>query len=73
MKSNEKAFDAVHLMREIRDKLSQQITHMSFEEQKRYMKERLATVKVNPTQPSKRLFEKSPWLPAKVPTRNGHC
>jgi hypothetical protein len=53
MKSNEKAFDAVHLMREIRDKLSQQITHMSFEEQKRYMKERLATVKVNPTQPSK--------------------
>src|SRR5882672_11669652 len=22
---------------------------------------------------SERLFEKSPWLPAKVPTRNGHC
>ena len=52
MKSNEKAFDAVQLMREIRDRLSQQIIHMSFEEQKQYMKERLATVKIKSTQPS---------------------
>jgi len=50
MKNSEKPFDAVQLMRKIRDKLSEQITHMSFEEQKRYMKERLATASVKPAQ-----------------------
>jgi hypothetical protein len=51
MKKSEKPFDAVQLMRKIRDQLSEQITHMSFEEQKRYMKERLAAASEKPTQP----------------------
>jgi hypothetical protein len=51
MKNNKKPFDAVQLMRGIRDKLSEQIARMSFEEQKRHMKERLATARVKPTQP----------------------
>lgn len=40
MKS-EKKFDAVEMMRKIRDKLSGEIKNMSIEEQKRYIKERL--------------------------------
>lgn len=36
-----KKFDAVKMMREIRDGLSKEIVHMSFEQQKRYMKKRL--------------------------------
>ena len=50
MKKSEKPFDAVQLMRGIRDKLSEQIAHMSFEEQKRYMQERLTTARGKPTQ-----------------------
>ena len=38
MKS-EKRFDAVKMMREIRDKLSKEFMNMSYEEQKRYIKE----------------------------------
>ena len=38
MKS-EKRFDAVKMMREIRDKLSEKFMNMSYEEQKRYIKE----------------------------------
>jgi hypothetical protein len=45
MKKSEKPFDAVQLMRRLRDTLSEQIKDMSFEEQKRYMKERLAAAK----------------------------
>ena len=45
MKKSEKSFDAVQLMRQIRDKLSEQFKDMSFEEQKRYLRERLAAVK----------------------------
>ena len=41
MKNSEKKFDAVGTMREIRDRLSSEITGMSFEEQKRYIKERV--------------------------------
>ena len=41
MKS-EKKFDAVKTMREIRDRLSSEIKSMSFEEQKRYLKERIS-------------------------------
>ena len=41
MKKNEKPFDAVKMMREVRDKLSMQFQEMSFEEQKEYMRERL--------------------------------
>ena len=42
MKQSEKPFDAVQMMRQIRDKLSEQIKDMNFEVQKRYMRERLA-------------------------------
>ena len=41
MKKNEKPFDAVKMMREVRDKPSMQLQEMSFEEQKEYMRERL--------------------------------
>ena len=51
MKKTEKPFDAVQLMRGIRDKLSEQLKDMSFEEQKRYMRERLPA-KLSPPQQS---------------------
>ena len=41
MKKSEKPFDAVEMMREIRDKLSLQFQEMSFEEQQQYLRERL--------------------------------
>ena len=49
MKKTEKSFDAVQMMRGIRNKLSEQLKDMSFEEQKRYMREQLS-VAVVPTQ-----------------------
>jgi hypothetical protein len=52
MKKSEKSFDAVQLMRQIRDKLSEQFKDMSFEEQKRYLRKRLAAVKPTQTQQS---------------------
>ena len=42
MKKSEKSFDAVQMMRQLRDRLSAQCKDMTFEEQKRYMKERLS-------------------------------
>jgi len=42
MKKNEKSFDAVQMMRQIRDRLSAQCQEMTFEEQKRYIRERLS-------------------------------
>jgi hypothetical protein len=51
---NEKKFDAVKMMREIRDKLSKEFVNMSYDEQKRYIKEKL-----NPTLMSKQPKEKS--------------
>ena len=41
MKKSEKQFDAVKMMREIRDRLSNQFRDMSFEEQKQYIRERI--------------------------------
>ena len=41
MKKSKKPFDAVKIMREIRDKLSMQFQEMSFEEQQQYMREHL--------------------------------
>ncbi len=38
---SEKKFDAVKMMREIRDKLSKEFENMNYEEQKRYIKERI--------------------------------
>lgn len=37
---SEKEFDAVKMMREIRDKLSKEFENMSYEEQKRYITEK---------------------------------
>ena len=50
MKKREKPFDAVRMMREIRDRLSEQCKEMTFEEQKQYMNERLSgkTAKTQP-------------------------
>ena len=36
-----KKFDAVKMMRDIRDELSRKIMYMTFEEQKKFMRERL--------------------------------
>jgi hypothetical protein len=47
MKKSEKPFNAVEMMREIRDQLSVQFQEMSFEEQQHYMRERLR-VKAKP-------------------------
>jgi hypothetical protein len=47
MKKSKKPFDAVQMMREIRDTLSMQFQEMSFEEQKQYIRERLR-VKAKP-------------------------
>jgi hypothetical protein len=38
----EKSFDAVKMMREIRDKISAETQNMSFEELKAYIKQKLA-------------------------------
>ncbi|MBK9216438.1 MAG: hypothetical protein IPM59_12755 [Chloracidobacterium sp.] len=40
-KKPEKDFDAVKMMREIRDKLSREIMNMTYEEEKAYLKRRL--------------------------------
>lgn len=37
----EKSFDAVKMMREIRDKLSKEFKNMSYEEQGKYIKKRV--------------------------------
>jgi hypothetical protein len=37
----EKEFDAVKIMREIRDKLSRQFANMSYEEQKEYIRKNI--------------------------------
>lgn len=37
----EKEFDAVKMMREIRDKISQETANMSFQELKKYIQEKL--------------------------------
>jgi len=38
---SDKKFDAVKMMREIRDKLSKEFMNLSYEEQKKYIKERI--------------------------------
>ena len=50
MKKREKPFDAVRMMRKIRDRLSEQCKEMTFEEQKQYISERLRgkTTKMQP-------------------------
>ncbi|MFQ5891987.1 MAG: hypothetical protein ACE5HW_04255 [Candidatus Methanofastidiosia archaeon] len=50
MKS-EKKFDAVKMMREIRDKLSREFMNMNYKEQKRYIKGKVKS-KIKATQKS---------------------
>ena len=38
---DKREFDAVKMMREIRDKLSEKFLKMSYDEQKKYIKERM--------------------------------
>ena len=45
---NEKEFDAVKMMREIRDRLSKEFEKMSYEEQKRYIREKIKNRAANP-------------------------
>ena len=42
MKKSKKAFDAVHTMRQLRDRLNEQCKDMTFEEQKRFIRARLS-------------------------------
>lgn len=44
----EKQFDAVKMMREIRDKISAETQNMTFEELKAYIKQQLAGSKTKP-------------------------
>jgi len=41
METNKKQFDSVRMMRKIRDKLNQEFKDMSFEEEKKYIRERV--------------------------------
>ena len=43
----EKTFDAVKMMRDIRDKISAETQNMSFEQLKAYIKAKLAESKIN--------------------------
>ncbi len=45
---NEKPFDAVKMMREIRDKISSETQNMSFQELKKYMQSKIAESKLKP-------------------------
>lgn len=46
--SKKKSFDAVKMMREIRDKISSETQNMTFEELKEYIKRNLAESKIKP-------------------------
>ncbi len=53
MEKKAKTIDAVALMRQIRDQMSREIEGMSFEEEKRYLKDRLRMKK-----PARRVEER---------------
>jgi len=48
MKKSEKPFDAVKMMREIRDKLSMEFRNMSFEVEQQYIRARLQGKQTKP-------------------------
>lgn len=50
---NKKKFDAVKMMREIRDKLSKEFMNMSYDDQKRYIEEKLNPIP-RPKQPKEK-------------------
>ena len=47
-KEKEKSFDAVKMMRDIRDQISIETQNMSFEELKKYISTQLTTHKIKP-------------------------
>ncbi len=47
-KKTEKKFDAVKMMREIRDKVSSETQNMSFEELEKYLKNQITESKLKP-------------------------
>lgn len=52
---NEKAFDAVRLMRELRDRMSRELDGLTFEEQRRWIQEQIAQPNMPPVpSPDKR-------------------
>jgi hypothetical protein len=63
MKKSEKSFDAVQMMRQIRDKLSAQCQEMTFEEQKQYIRERLSG---KPTKEQSVANNASPTVPSRA-------
>ena len=46
MSKKEKEFDAVKMMREVRDKISSETQNMTFEQLKEYIKNKLAQTKL---------------------------
>ena len=62
MKKTKKEFDAVSMMREIRDRLSGQIEGMSFEEEKRFIRKHIPRLKA-------RHFEEPPNTTLQPPRR----
>ena len=48
MKTKNKSFDAVKMMREIRDKISSETENMTFEELKRYINTRIKASGLRP-------------------------
>lgn len=48
MNENQEPFDAVKMMREIREKISQETKHMTLDELKLYIKNKLLENKVTP-------------------------
>ena len=60
MKKTKKEFDAVSMMREIRDRLSGQIEGMSFEEEKRFIRKHVPQPKARrSTKPLKTALQPS--------------
>ncbi len=46
--SDEKPFDAVRLMRELRDRVTRELDGLTFEEQRRHMHEQIAAAQKQP-------------------------
>lgn len=63
MKKSKQSFDAVHMMRQIRDRLSEQCKDMTFEEQQQYIKKRLSD---QPPQERSRARRAHPIAPSRA-------
>jgi len=56
--SKKKEFDAVKMMRDIRDQLDRHIANMTFAEEKAYLKNSAATQPIGRTRPQQELVRK---------------